>query len=111
MDATAHSQAPGSIEKVTSQRNICDQHHLMSVNRFEDETKQHEEALRRIRFKKEAKNLFSAPKSIRELGENNAMDSLSPPVRPTMKLIPSWESVLCALEARLHIEFLKLDKW
>jgi hypothetical protein len=65
-----------------------------------------------MHFKKEAKNLFSSPQSKQESGlELTANDLLSPPVRPALKLIPSWESVLCTLESRLLTEFMKLEKW
>jgi hypothetical protein len=84
----------------------------MLVCRFEEETREYEEAVRRIHFKKQAKNLFSAPKNTKDVGvESSATDFLSPPVRPTMKIIPSWDSVLCALEARLQLAFSQLEKW
>ena len=80
--------------------------------RYEEDLKQYEDAIKRMHFKKEAKNLFSSPQSKQEIGlELTANDLLSPPVRPALKLIPSWESVLCTLEGRLLTEFMKLEKW
>ena len=86
---------------------------LTFICRYKDEMKQYEDAIKRMQFKKEAKNLFSAPaKSKSETGlEQITNDFLRPPVRPTMRLIPSWDSVLCTLEARLKTEFMKLEKW
>ena len=85
----------------------------MFTCRYKDEVKQYEDTIKRIQFKKEAKNLFSAPsKSKQDVSlEQNTSDFLSPPVRPTMRLIPSWDSVLSTLEARLQTEFMKLEKW
>jgi hypothetical protein len=79
--------------------------------RYEDDMKQHEDFLKRLQFRKEAKNLFSSPKG-KDVGLQQCKDdSLTPPIRPTMKIIPSWQSVLCSLEARLEAEFRKLEKW
>ena len=41
----------------------------------------------------------------------SASGVLNPPLRPSMRLIPSWDSVLCTIEARLLTEFMKLEKW
>ncbi len=85
----------------------------MFTCRYKDEVKQYEDTIKRIHFKKEAKNLFSAPSKSKQDAnlEQNTSDFLSPPIRPTMRLIPSWDSVLCTLEARLQTEFMKLEKW
>ncbi len=74
--------------------------------------KEYEDAVKKMQFKKEAKTLFSAPKSKPDAGfDLKQNDLLKPPIRPALKLIPSWESVLCALEARLLAAFDKLEKW
>jgi hypothetical protein len=56
--------------------------------------------------------LFNASKIKQEAGlDMNAIGVLNPPNRPSMRLIPSWDSVLSTIEARLLTEFMKLEKW
>jgi hypothetical protein len=114
VDEAAYSKTSRSFEKVTDAAVdiLILYTSLMHLFRYEDDMKQYEDAVQRQRFKKEAKNLFSAPKSKQEDSLGLSIhDSLIPPVRPALRLIPSWESVLCTLEARLLTEFMKLEKW
>ena len=114
MDEATHSKTSRSFEKVHGAAIgiLISNSSLMHEFRYEDDMKQYEDAVQRQRFKKEAKNLFSAPKSKQEVSLGlSTNDLLPPPVRPALRLIPSWESVLCTLEARLTTEFMKLDKW
>jgi hypothetical protein len=115
MDEAAYSKASISVEKVSrlARTMAAELITLLTIEcRYEIDVKEYEDAVKKMQFKKEAKNLFSAPKSKPESGiDLKQNDLLKPPIRPTLKLIPSWESVLCTLEARLLAEFNKLEKW